>query len=103
MRNLESLRLLHQATRPETIPVTPETYRRLPLTVREWYGRRARMGMPMPTELAVRCLINDFLAAKFHCGGHKSVDGYKVKPFDSRLPKLMARIPAEVTQQQEAC
>jgi hypothetical protein len=58
-------------------PVTPATFRRLPLAVRQWYGSRQRQGYPPPSELAMRCLVNDFLSVKYRRGGRKSVDGYR--------------------------
>jgi hypothetical protein len=58
--------------------VTPATFRRLPLAVRQWYRSRRSQGYPMPSELAMRCLINDFLSVKYRRGGRKSVDGYRL-------------------------
>ena len=72
--------------------VTQETFRRLPLVVRNWYASRARMGMPLPTELAVRCLVNDFLATKHQRSGYKSTDGWKIKHAGARISALTGRV-----------
>jgi hypothetical protein len=58
-------------------PVTRETFQRLPKAVREWYQSWINVGGKMPTELAARCLVNDFWFCKFSRGGSKGVDGWK--------------------------
>jgi hypothetical protein len=73
---VERIRRLHTAAGPELVLVSQETFRRLPLAVREWYGDR--FDGRLPTELAARCLVNDFLYAKYSRGGYRSVDGYKI-------------------------
>jgi hypothetical protein len=76
---LERLWLLEKSPGPERVTVTRETFRRLPLVIRSWYAMRARGGAPLPSELAVRCLVNDCRRANYRCGGSKSVDGWRVE------------------------
>jgi hypothetical protein len=76
---VERARQLLAAPRLDRIPVTANTFRRLPLRVRDWYLSRQRCGGPLLTELAARALINSFLALKTERGGPRSVDGYKAR------------------------
>ncbi len=100
MRNLQQLRNQHEAKHPAHTAVSEETFRRLPSHVRRWYAERARQGCRPLTELAARCMVNDFLARGYSHGGWRSVDGWKLrrKPLREYLAiACLAQQPEKVT------
>jgi hypothetical protein len=77
MRDLEQFRSQCAPQNPEREAVSLETFRRLPWLVRAFYAQKLRGGQKPPSELAMRCLINDYLRAGWSSRGSKSVDGWK--------------------------
>ncbi len=100
---VERLRKLHPKMGTDRIRVTQDTFRRLPLAIRRWYAERVRLqGDRLPSELAVRCLVNDILSSNVPRGGYRTVDGWKIRPSGHRNASIDHRFYAAPATQQEA-
>jgi hypothetical protein len=92
--DVEQAKREHMAPPPELIWVTRETFERLPRDVRAWYARRVKLRNPMPSELAMRCLLNDCIRYNYGRGGEDAVDGRKPLPEDLRNAMYFSPAPS---------